>query len=286
MKNDLKKIIFEEYSKIINENNVFDGSETIAYHCGRDIGSGLFSLSFIGSGEGYHSPPLGPGIYFATNENIARMYCKYVKNPVFYEVSIPTSGLYNSSWGTPKNLRDNVYELFNRESEARKWRDRKTNPILQLVDMMGADHAIKSLINAGINGAWEDLPAGGKEIAVFNPSIIKIIRKEGEVKKLDSLKDKFSDFIFDSISDSYYLIDEFIEKGGLEKDIKKKYVKDLESDEKLVLDIFIKSYSTIISIDAKNISGPKTIKKGFNFDVSSTMPMFMGDDILDWLDSV
>lgn len=182
-KSNLKQIIVEEYSKVLKEiylkeTNVLAGSSIIAYHCGQDIGSGLFSLNFMGSGEGYNRPPLGPGVYFATNENVGRLYCKYVKNPFFYEVSIPTGGLYNQTWGTPENLRDIVIDLFKRESEERNWRDRGTSAILQLVDMMGAEQAARALVGAGINGAWTNLPAGGKEIAVFDPSIIKIIRKE------------------------------------------------------------------------------------------------------------
>lgn len=150
-----------------------------AYHCGRDIGTESFSLKFLGTGEGYKSPPLGPGIYCATKENIARIYCKYAKDAVLYEVRIPTKGLYSERWG-PAHLSNAVIELFERESKRHKWRDRLTSRILQLVDMMGAKQAASELVKVGVKGAWENLADGanGQEIAVFDPSIIKIIRKE------------------------------------------------------------------------------------------------------------
>jgi hypothetical protein len=43
---------------------------------------------------------------------------------------------------------------------------------------MDPRQAAKELVAAGVTGAWVSLPAGGEEIAVFDPAIIKILKRE------------------------------------------------------------------------------------------------------------
>lgn len=293
-KNKLKQIIFEEYSRIINENTL-PGGDIIAYHCGKDIGNGSFSLNFIGSGEGYRRPPLGPGIYFATNENIARMYCKYAnaaaQGSVFYEVSIPTSGLYNQSWGTPTNLMNAVEELFKHELETRNIRQRinMTDRILQLVDIMGAQAAAAALVKAGVNGAWTKLPAGGEEIAVFNPSIITIIRKEkiddSDKEASESISDSIYDFLSVSLYDFSDIFDEgfeTIEKGKIEEYTTKQYSKKLENGFELALKISVNPGSSILEI----IVAYNKKQNLFKFDLSKESHLFIVEDIEKWIKEI
>ena len=66
-----------------------------AYHGGAQLRDGHFQDRFLGMGEGYSSPPLGPGFYFHTDPEVAARYCKYVKRgePALTEVVIGPTDL-------------------------------------------------------------------------------------------------------------------------------------------------------------------------------------------------
>lgn len=162
-------------------------SHVTAYHCGRDIGDGPFSLDHLGSGEGWKGVmPLGPAIYFATNKNIAMRYCKYSDESYLYEVSIPTSGLYNSTWGTPIDLKDRLREaVVDAEDLTGKKIKHSMGGTKDLFSLLGND-AHEFLRDAGCTGSWTNLAAGGEEIGVYDPSIIEIVNKEPITSKKEA----------------------------------------------------------------------------------------------------
>jgi len=146
----------------------------IAYHGGSLLSNNEFSLKHLGSGEGMAA--LGKGIYFATNKNIAKLYCKNSSNPVLYTVEIETDSLYNPVKGIPKEIADKIWDVAGNGASSKELD--KARDIVEK--------------EMGIKGHYIDLPAGGLEIAVFDPSIIKIIDKEG-IKKEASVSKRAKD---------------------------------------------------------------------------------------------
>jgi hypothetical protein len=152
-----------------------------AYHCGRPLKGGRFSLSTAGSGEGLSA--LGPGIYFATEPHIARLYCKYVRNPIFYTVKIDTRGIYDAVWGVPKKLREPVQKLAAKIAAEKGLKElpmgrRLTHGpghIGAVFRALGSASGLKALRGAGVTGAYEKLPVGGFEIAVYDPAIVTMV---------------------------------------------------------------------------------------------------------------
>lgn len=162
-----------------------------AYHCGRELDGGSFSLSYAGSGEGMQA--LGPGIYFATEEPVAELYCKYARDPYMYTVEIPTKGLYYAQQGVPEHFREPLKalrdDLIDKHGEYDKlWgeyrlpsaRELQYGPgyIGRIFKLLGPKKTISLLGEIGIDGLYAKLGAyagGAFEIAVYDPSIIRIV---------------------------------------------------------------------------------------------------------------
>ena len=173
------KLILENWNNFLREQLE---SEITAYHCGRNIESEQFSLEFFNTGERFGYPPLGPGIYFATEERIARAYCHYHPEPYLYEVRIPTKSLYNLHTGEPEELRERLAEWSLKNPMRSKWSGEELHPwdkIERITRTQGAQKAAKVLSDLGIRGGWTTLLAGGLEVAVYDTSIVTIVNKEG-----------------------------------------------------------------------------------------------------------
>jgi hypothetical protein len=136
-----------------------------AWHGGHKLRGGKFDLSYLGRGEGFKGRcggVLGPGIYFGSSPELARLYCKYAaKDSTLYEVELDTSDYYDFTWGLPLRLRGAVSE---------RPRD--------LCRKFGADKTLSLLAENGIKGTWEKLPGGAIEFAVFDVSTIRILSSE------------------------------------------------------------------------------------------------------------
>ena len=148
--------------------------KVIAYHVGSELRGGRFSLKYVGSGEGRVPGafrPLGDGIYFATEEFIARLYTKYVPEPVLYTVQLDTRRLYNPTLGTPLNIRA---ELFKRRDAITGGRDLRVSELHRVLDKI----TLGMIKDRTISGQWDNLPAGGQELAVTDLSVVKIIKSE------------------------------------------------------------------------------------------------------------
>lgn len=154
-----------------------------AYHCGPKIQK--FSLKYVGSGEGMSA--LGPGIYFATEKFVAANYCKYARNSYMTEVLIATRGLYDAIWGIPLNLRESLHVAT--DALAHEMGKKRLPPGLRLTHgpgvigevfrHFGAQKGREFLVDLGVTGAYENLKSDlGFEIAVYDPSIVRIVRSE------------------------------------------------------------------------------------------------------------
>lgn len=149
-----------------------------AYHGGAES-EGDFELGHQGKGE--NNLILGPGIYFADNPDIARRYTKYAGDPAMYSVEINMSNIYDPVHGEPKNMRglgDKMAQALGFQSvddmptspdsfKHGKW------PIGNIVAHLGRDKALALFRKFGLDGVYETLPDGTREIAVYNPAAIR-----------------------------------------------------------------------------------------------------------------
>ena len=147
----------------------------IAYHCGANFDE--FSLDFFNTGEGFGGA-FGKAIYLATDPDVARAYCKYARDDDshLYKV-IVTGGLYDPVHGEPHGLRDELLVLADREFAARDYKRGHKHTPMELIQAMGHDAAVKAMGEIGMVGVWVALPVGGREIAVYDPSAIRVVRK-------------------------------------------------------------------------------------------------------------
>ena len=156
-----------------------------AYHGGGKITS--FNLDNLGSGE--NNMVLGPGIYFATQANIAKRYTKYAQDPHMYQVEINMSRVYDPARGTPTEMRgigDRMAQSLGFDSvddmppadglQYGKW------PIGPIVKHLGIPKALQLFRQFDLDGMKENLAAGGLEIAIYN---LQAIRNQTVIKIKD-----------------------------------------------------------------------------------------------------
>lgn|SRR3989344_1706300 len=170
----------KRYIKIVlleNKNHI------TAYHCGSASKQSGFSFKFSGLGE--NSYALGPGIYFATEPEAAKLYCKYIQNPVLLKVEINMSGIYDPFRGQPEDMRgistkivEQVKKDFNLAS-LKKGSSLKDGPwdFGDIAKTIGKPKAREYFLEFGFNGLYTNLPIGGLEISVFNLNSIKILEE-------------------------------------------------------------------------------------------------------------
>jgi hypothetical protein len=161
-----------------------------AYHCGHKLTEDVFSTDYLGTGEGAGMHALGPGVYFATEQAIAERYAKYIKYPFFYEVDIQMTNVYDPINGTPERLREPLKQAVIEAAKANgktvtRWGVRGHSHLKhgagypgELNYILGSQGALAKLKEIGCDGQWTKLPAGGYEIAIFNPDVIDIKRVE------------------------------------------------------------------------------------------------------------
>lgn len=158
-----------------------------AWHCGAKPQIASFNdfVRYIKSGEG--AILLGPGIYFATKEQVARRYCKYARTPTLYEAEIDTSDYYNSVSGRPATVRTRLHDALaevglkpggNPPSSF----DYGRHDIGVLAWKLGRAGALQLLLKHGVRGAV-DLVHDFWEIAVFDPSTITVLSATSVVNK-------------------------------------------------------------------------------------------------------
>jgi len=160
-----------------------------AFHCGSNFAQ--FSTDHSGSGEGMRT--LGPGIYFVTDENIAKMYCKYSKTATsgLYEAEIDTTNFYcyGYSWNRNPNQSKQISERIDEIAKEHGYESAMeikgvsdgqmgTPPIGGIVKLLGWQSALNALVSKGVQGALEFIQPGVIEMAVFDTSVIKVTNKK------------------------------------------------------------------------------------------------------------
>lgn len=138
-----------------------------AYHVGH---SAQLSVEHAGKGEGNNI--LGSGVYFSTLKDFALAYAKYTTTPVLTTATIDTSGLYDPIWGVPENLREKVVKLaagLPRNYQTLKYGQGSIGDIFKA---HGPKKGRELLAIVGVTGAYERLPSGYVEIAVYDLSIL------------------------------------------------------------------------------------------------------------------
>lgn len=174
--------------------------QVIAYNCGRPWSGNKPDVSYVGTGEGASgggfSSILGPGVYFATDEGIAERYLKYGGNrPTKHKVLIKTKGLYDPVMGTPRGFRDKLAALLEDvvrvggfESRVQRSADGTIYNVRgqrrgehgggkmgAIFALLGPMEGRKALLKAGITGAFEKLPDGSYEIAVYDTRAVTLL---------------------------------------------------------------------------------------------------------------
>jgi hypothetical protein len=157
-----------------------------AWHCGRDLQGGSFSLDYLRTGEGVNY--LGPGIYFIDSKQTALRYARYVDKAFIYKCSFSVDGLYDSNRGQPVHLREKMQELNDKlvkDFGLKNWTHVDPSSSFKygkhtigfLNEKFGRDKALSILKEIGINGAYEVLPGGETEYCIFDTGSIQVIDK-------------------------------------------------------------------------------------------------------------
>jgi len=149
------------------------------YHAGPP-GIRKFDVRFIGRGEGMQA--LGPGIYFLDNARVALVYGKYVSNPHLYTVEVDTRGLYSNSYGHPPVLRDRLIKVADEMAAERGLKrlppgsalNHGSGTVGDIVRAVGNKKALKIFKDIGLQGSYTFLPGNLTEVAIYDPSIIRI----------------------------------------------------------------------------------------------------------------
>ena len=152
------------------------------------VGPNFEQFSFVRFGGGENNHLLGHGMYFINNRHIAQGYAKYSHDPVMYTVKFnagPAAFYNNRVAPTPEQqeARDKLANVLG----ARTTRELKMNHSAMkygrglpgaVFEAKGSEEGRKLLVQAGILGQIEEVDAGVFEVAVYDLSIIQIIKKE------------------------------------------------------------------------------------------------------------
>lgn len=170
---------------LLLENNIDSILRGYFFHGGADFSK--FSMAMIGRGEGNHL--LGKGIYFINDEKIALRYTKYAKSSKqsLYQVKLnaDSENFYNSM-KKPSYFQEVDYNDIAKELGYETFRDMKYNHSIMrdgrglvgaVFSRLGAINGAKLLNKNGVYGQYEVIEPGVIEIAVWNPEIIKIVKK-------------------------------------------------------------------------------------------------------------
>jgi hypothetical protein len=178
-----------QFQNWLNLNESSSAMIMSAFHCGSNFTQ--FSTDHSGSGEGMRV--LGPGIYFVTNEDVAKMYCKYTKTSTagLYEAEIDTTNFYCNGYSWNRNAKqselisERVHEIAKENGYENAFAIRGVidhimgkAPIGGIVKILGWKNAIEALVSKGVQGALEFIQPEVVEMAVFDTSVIKMKNKK------------------------------------------------------------------------------------------------------------
>lgn len=152
------------------------------------VGPNVEQLSMAGFGTGENNHLLGHGLYFINSIPIVKGYAKYSIDPHLYTVKLnaPAEAFYNNrEYPTPKQTV--AYNAIAEELGFPDYRSVRTNHSSMkygrglpgaIFAKLGTAAGQKFLIQHGVLGQIEEVNTGIFEVAVYDPSIIKIVGKE------------------------------------------------------------------------------------------------------------
>lgn len=160
------------------------GASQIAYHCGSKPPSQNFYdfRKYLRSGEGMGI--LGPGIYFASNYDVAKRYCRHVKKPFLYKVEINATDFYDYGFNRNPHVLQRLQAAV-KEAGFNYSDHLETGDSLRygrgwigyLNKKLGTDRALDLLLKHGVRGQIEWIHWFW-ELAVFDPRVIRVISWE------------------------------------------------------------------------------------------------------------
>lgn len=127
---------------------------------------------------------LGPAVYFATNEDVAKLYTKYTKNKsVFlYTCTINTQNMVDEARGTgPKRILEALAKERKTIEDQIKFKGAGT--IISMFDVYGMRETFKRLRSMGCTGQYVTFSTYGgfTGIAVYDPAKVIKIESQQEI---------------------------------------------------------------------------------------------------------
>ena len=183
------------------------GQYIMAYHCGGLPKGKKFDPLHLLTGEGFRSPPLGPGLYFSDNLIITRLYCTYVSRPTITTARLNMRGVFwgDGVNGAPGSKERKAYKIL-RENFAR-WGVSSRPPYDLWVKKNGFGSGGDDVLNA-IKSLHESIPikdafrrgkAAQKQIRKYGPLYSKLYEEEGRTDRVARLEDKVHALGFSSM---------------------------------------------------------------------------------------
>jgi len=209
--------LIENIDQLLTEAKL--GGKATAYHVGRQLKGGQFRISATGSGEAQATGKmskskrrnpmsfgaLGPAVYFATSDEVARMYTKYTQGQgVFlYTCSINTQNMVNEAKGIgPRRILDALSGERALIEDQIKFKGAGT--ITSMFDVLGMRETFKRLKSMGCTGQYVSFSTFGgfTEIAVYDPKVIKIESAQelvaggkGDEDTWSKIKSSYGDYV-------------------------------------------------------------------------------------------
>lgn len=152
------------------------------------VGPNFDKFDFVRFGGGENNHLLGHGMYFINSQYTAKGYAKYSEDPVMYTVKFnanPLAFYNNRVAATPEQ--QEAYNKIANALGAKTYRDLKYNHSAMkygrglpgaVFEAKGSKAGRELLIQAGVLGQIEEVDGGVFEVAVYDLSIIQIIKKE------------------------------------------------------------------------------------------------------------
>lgn len=148
------------------------------FHGGKEFK--IWDPKTIGTGEGYHAPPQGPGLYAADNANLAKVYVKYGgKDGALSEMAVDTGKFINPALKpTPDQLAALKRAEAALDALGLRASSRGVRSALSQTPRHLMHEARQAMIDSGIDGMFQNLgDTVGKEVVIFNPDVIQQVSR-------------------------------------------------------------------------------------------------------------
>lgn len=159
------------FKQFINESRL-----TTLYHGGSAFTK--WDPAKIGHGEGMSFLALGPGLYAGNTPQLAGLYTKYAKDGIVSELLVDTHRFYDPRKATPSHMKESVEKADAAlDAMGLKATTRGIKMAMRGAPRHQWQDIRKALVEAGIDGMWEQLQEGVIEYCIYNPDAIKKVSK-------------------------------------------------------------------------------------------------------------